>query len=414
MWLLCISKQQGTYEMSNNRHLISELEIVRPAQILDKGIPLPLLRGKYLVDEGWKVVITEGGAFREILEPGQYTLDRYTRGQDVKATCVNTTVRILTVSTAGEFSIAQPVPVQVNLDLAVEYQVTDPRRVATEVSNPLLSLYDRVLQAVRSAIVYATIDEVRTQGEELGHTTLQRLQATQLGKHIGIEVLNVKVIKLQPMDTGNDVLAALELKHHTARRDWELDVLMSQGAQVTLQWLALNRPQIYAQILAGNQALLHELINKGLLDPAGFMQTGTGSSPIDLSRLLGDFGLSPFGQGQGMRDPGDSAPMLSASTPGDPIARIRKEVEYLRTLPGARVEASLDADGAYTIEIVQPRPSGGEMSMLFGCAKDYPRRVPEVEVYIDREPTPWQSSILRRYNGQYLIEIVREAKQHFG
>lgn len=47
--------------MTTNRHLINDIELKRPAQLLDKGIPLPGLGGSYVVDEGWVGIITEGG-----------------------------------------------------------------------------------------------------------------------------------------------------------------------------------------------------------------------------------------------------------------------------------------------------------------------------------------------------------------
>jgi len=126
--------------MANNRYLISDLDIVRPAQLLDKGIPLPGLHGRYVVEEGWRAVITEGGAFKEILKPGHHFLNKYNFWRDVKAIEVDTRIQTLNVSTSGEFTIAQPIPVGIDLDLAVEYRVSDPRRVALEVKTPLTSL----------------------------------------------------------------------------------------------------------------------------------------------------------------------------------------------------------------------------------------------------------------------------------
>lgn len=51
------------------------------------------------------------------------------------------------------------------------------------------------------------------------------------------------------------------------------------------------------------------------------------------------------------------------------------------------------------------------------CPKGYPAAgaAPTVEVQIDGEPTPYQSAITRRWTGQnYLVDIAREVKQHFG
>jgi len=56
--------------MIDNRHTIDDTDLVRPEQLLDQGIPLPLLSGKYEVREGYCAVVTEGGVFKEILNSG--------------------------------------------------------------------------------------------------------------------------------------------------------------------------------------------------------------------------------------------------------------------------------------------------------------------------------------------------------
>ena len=189
--------------MPTNRSFINDFDIVRPAQLLEKGIPLPGLSGKYTVDEGWIAVVTEGGAFKEILEPGTYFANRYRFFRDVKIIEVDTRVQTLTVSTMREFTIQDPVTVEINLDLSVEYRITDARRVALEVKTPLTSLYDRVIQAGRGAVSYATVTEIRTQGEGIARTTLQQLQAMQLPKVIGIEIFNVLTTSIKATDAGS-------------------------------------------------------------------------------------------------------------------------------------------------------------------------------------------------------------------
>ena len=281
--------------MSNNRHLINDFDIVRPAQLLDKGLPLPGLSGRYVVEEGWCAVITEGGAFKEILKPGTHFLNKYRMFRDLKAIAVDLRIQPLHISTQHEFTISQPVPVEINLDLAVEYRVSDPRRVALEVKTPLTSLFDRVIQAVRGAVVYATVDEVRTQGEGIARTTLQSLQAMQLPKVVGIEVLNVLVTSIKATDAGTDVLAQQTMKEYTTVRDWQVDSMMIQQSQMTPEWLMVHRPEIYQQLIAGNLEVLKEMIDKGLLDPAGFLNQPTGATPVDPLKLMSSFipGMGP-------------------------------------------------------------------------------------------------------------------------
>jgi hypothetical protein len=423
--------------MTTNRHLLNDLEIVRPMQLLDKGLPLPFLEGKYVVDQGWCAVITEGGAYKEILMPGTHFLGKYKFFRDVKATQIDLRIKTLTVSTMREFTISQPVPVEINLDLAVEYRVADPRRVATELTTPMTSLFDRVIQAVRGSVVYATVDEIRTQGEGIARSALQRLQAMQLPSVIGLEVLNVLTTSIKATDAGQDALAQLQMSEFTKVQDWRVDNMIVQQTQVTPQWLMINRPDLYAQLAAGNLEVMKEMIDKGLLDPAGFLNQSASAPGYNPNQLLGNMGLPGMGtlqppaanQPQGYAPPGQPAPggptaQLPQGQPtasgGDVHARMRDEIGYLERLPGAKVDTKpgVDqrgiADGSYDLRIQLPRSSGGLIVIYITVSANYPQTPPaSFEVEVNNELTPFQSANLRRWNGQYLVEIVREVKQFF-
>lgn len=411
--------------MSTNRAYIDDFDIVRPAQLLDKGIPLPGLSGKYTVDAGWIAVITEGGAFKETLEPGTYFLNRYRFFRDVKTIEVDTRVRTLTVSTAREFTIQQPVPVEINLDLAIEYRVKDAHRVALEVKTPLTSLYDRVIQAARGAVSYATVDEIRTQGEGIARATLQRLQAMQLQKIIGIEVFNVLTTSIKATDAGSDALAARQMEEFTRVRDWELEQRTTGQSQITWAWLLTHRPEVAQQMIETHGMMAKELIDKGLLDPAGFMnQPLEGSGQMNPMSIINSLGM-PSGMLAGSQP---NQPQLTAQAGGgqtnrdtaDIYTRIREEIAYLKRLPGAAVEvgAGVDADGlpdgTYNLCVTLPRSSGGQIVLYFTCLSGYPAQAPIVEAEVNGDVTPFQSSTLQRWQGQYLVEIARDAKQWFG
>lgn len=428
--------------MPNNRHLINDFELVRPPRLLDKGFPLPGLEGRYVVEEGQCAIITEGGAFKEILDPGNHFLGKYHFWRDIKAIPVDTRLKTLAVSTTREFTIDQPVPIQINLDLSAEYQVVDPRRVAMEIGQPLTALYDRVIQAVRGAVVYATIEEVRKQGEGIARIALQRLQAMKLLLAIGMEVRNVLVTAIKATDAGTDVLAAQQLKEFTTVRDWQLDASMMAQSRITPEWLAVHRPEIYQQILAGNQALLKEMIDKGLYDPAGVLAQPAGAAGATLSDPLRAFnslafpglqapaagatpGTAPYGQpsgyGQPALGPGAQAQLPPGSPPPDGRTRINEEIGYLQSMPGASVENSAGVgadgspDGSYFIKIDLPRSSGGRLTLYLECSARFPAAPPTLQVELDEQETPFQSAVLRRWTGQqYLVEVAREAKQYFG
>jgi hypothetical protein len=412
--------------MTSNRHLISDLDVVRPAQLLAKGIPLPFLSGRYVVDEGWVAVITEGGTYKETLEPGTYFLNRYRFFRDVKAIAVDNRVQTLTITTMREFTIAQPVPVEINLDLAVEYRICDARRVALEVRTPLTSLYDRVLQAVRSIVTHVSIDEIRTQGEGIARLTLQRLQGEQLPKTLGIEVFNVLTTSIKATDAGNDALAARSMDEYTSTRDWQMEQAMLQGSQIDWNWLVVNRPELANQILANQGMVTQQMIDKGLLDPAGVLQSpaggGMNQGGFDLNSMV-----NPFQNGSGSLSGGASQPQLvqggeqgkSNVGSADIHDRIREEIKMLKKLPGSTVEARPGMgkdgvpDGSYNMRVAFPRTSGGEIVLYVACQSDYPNTPPIVNVDVDGQEKSFQSAILRRWRGQYLIELAREVKQWF-
>jgi hypothetical protein len=399
---------------------------VRPAQLLDKGLPIPGLSGRYVVDEGWHAVITVGGAFKEILHPGHHSLSKYSFWRDVKAVEVDTRVQTLNVSTTGEFTIAQPVPVEIDLDLAVEYQVSDPRRVALEIKTPLTSLYDRVIQAVRGIIVHATYDEFRTQGESIAHNTLLRLQAMQLPKQLGIEIFNVLVTSIK----GADVIAEQHIKEYTTVRDWQLDNTILQQSQVTPQWLMMHRPEIYQQMLAGNTEVLKELIDKGLVDPAGFLNQPVGADPASWQNVISNMGMAT-GMNMLQTGPGNagqsSPPQLADAAQSPPAAgqdglvRIKEDLRYLKAMSGVQAQARAGTDGAtglpdgtYVFQVEWTTGSGQPILLRFSCSGEYPQQPPSLEIELDGTAVSPKSAILRRWSGQYLVEIAREVRNYYG
>jgi hypothetical protein len=119
---------------------------------------------------------------------------------------------------------------------------------------------------------------------------------------------------------------------------------------------------------------------------------------------------------------GPSTPQLGAGSPssGDTLARIREEVDLLRKVPGAVVQAragQVDGlpDGTYAVEARVPRPSGGELSLLFDCPVQFPALGPAVEAALDEQPAAFNSVVVRQWGAhRYLVEIVNEARQFFG
>lgn len=418
--------------MSTNRHLINDFDIVRPTQLMDKGIPLPFLSTRYEVQEGWVAVITEGGAFNEILPPGAHFLGKYKLFRDVRATEVDTRIKTLTVKTEREFSIAKPTQVEVNIDLSVEYRVSDPRRVALEITSPLTSLFDRVIQAVREAVVYANHDEIRTQGQGIARITLQNLLAMQLPKIIGIEVFNVLVTSIKATDAGADAIALQQMSGFQQVTDWQVQNEILSRSQITPQWLMVNRPEIYAQLMAGNMEVVKELIDKGLLDPAGVLNQTTGAAGYNPNQMINNLLSGGMGgmmggfqnpqtnySASGQQSPANPNQLQAPAQPQSIHDRVREEIKLLEKLPGAKVEAKPGTDdhgipdNSYDMRVRASRGSGGEIVVYFTCPAGYPKIPPALAVEINGEEVPFQSSVLRRWAGQYLIEIIHEIRQFY-
>jgi regulator of protease activity HflC (stomatin/prohibitin superfamily) len=411
--------------MPNNRATINDFDILRPAETLSKGIPLPGLDGRFEVGEGWVAIVTEGGAFKEILGPGTHFVSKYHFWRNIRQTQVNTKINRLPVISTREFAIGEPSAVEVNVELSVEYRVTDPRRVAMEMSAPLTSLWDRVHSSVGNVVAMCTHDELRTRGEGVARVVMQRLQGMQLPVTLGIEIFNVFVTALKPTDAGSDALAKLQFKEFEQRRAWQTQNEMLSQSQITPQWLLINQPEIYKQILAGNTEVLKAYIEHQGGDPARILQQFATGAPFDLPGM-GPPGMQmPFGgNGQPAVGSGFTPPRLGAGSPSstgpDALARIREEVELLRKIPGASVEAragQVDGlpDGTYGVEARVPRPAGGMLTLRFDCSAQFPSTAPMLEVMLDDQPSAFNSVVARQWGThRYLVEIVNEARQYFG
>lgn len=183
--------------MTTNRKPINESDLIRPPKFIRGGM--------YEVDEGWCAVVTEGGVFKELIDPGTY---RYDFPDNVKISLVNTKVNTLDVSIDQEFTISAgpnlDIPVVIDLEVTVEYQAKDPRLVATVVSEPLKNLFDIVRQVLRSSTANVTIIELQNQGDGISQSTMQKLQAFQLPELFGIEISKVQVTRLSPSDTTSN------------------------------------------------------------------------------------------------------------------------------------------------------------------------------------------------------------------
>mgnify|MGYP001586357180 FL=1 len=186
----------------------------------------------------------------------------------------------------------------------------------------------------------------------------------------------------------------------------------------------IHRPELYAQLAAGNQALLTAMVDKGLLDPAGFLNQPAGSTPLNPLTMMGNMGFPgmPSTQQLSGGNPVGQQPQITTSSSGgnDIHVRMREEISYLEKISGVKVQAKPGADnsnipdGSYDLKVEIPRTSGGLITLYLNCPAGYPQKPPTADVEVDGQDTAFQSAILRRWMGQYLVEIAREVKQYFG
>ena len=405
----------------HNRHIIDESDLVHFDQLLNRGIPLPLLGGKYEVKEGFRAVILVGGNYEETLNPGFYHLSKYQMFRDIRAIVVDLRTKQLNITTSREFQIDKPVPVQLNLDLTLEYKVSDPRKVALEIDLPLHALFDRVIEAARPIVSNSNIDEIRRMGEGIAQKTLLRLKSMQLNKTIGIEVLNVLVTSITALDAGDDVLSQQGLDEYRRVRDWQVDTEMLRQSQMSPEWLIANRPEIYQQLIAGRTEIIRDLIDKGLIiDPASVLNSPLNTEHNSPSSLIDSLIPGISTNNSQITDPNRKLLENIANTTTDIHSRMKEEYIYLEKLPNTNVkmEPVLDnngiPEGTYKLLIETSSSSGKNVVCYIFCDSDYPAIPPSVDIEVDGEDTPFESSILRHWKRNYLVEIVREAASFVG
>ena len=273
----------------------------------------------------------------------------------------------------------------------------------------------------------AKTHEFRTQGEMSSRSTLQRLQAMTIPEVLGIEVLNVLVTSI----TGADPVAQQHIKEYTTVRNWQLDSAITLNTRVTPEWLMINRPEIYQQLLAGNTTLMKELIDKGLLDPSGFMNQPAGTVHPNIANVIGLLGGATLPQFPGLSPVPTPLHGLSSQTApvtppgGDVRARIQEDLEYLRefakTVPGATASAAAVADqstelpdGRYIFNLEFVSRAGNTYTLTIRCPVGYPKVSPTLEVMEDGKPVPFPSAVLSRWSANYIVEIAREVQDYYG
>ncbi len=409
--------------MSDNRNYIDEGTLVKREQILEKGIPIIGLSGKYQVKEGYCAVLTEGGVYKETLSPGFYHLHKYRLFRELTATVVDMRLKKLEIETCQKHQIRYPFPVEIDLDLTVEYKVSDPRTIALEFEEPLRALFDRVTSVVDPIIANASHEEVLTQRPAIGQKIFQNLQALQLSRTIGIDVRNILITKLKVHDTGSDIISTKAKEETFFYRDSTMEAyVLAHAPRDFISLLMQADPNERIKLMQTWIAEIGPLPESNMAYPAG----GFGGGFNQMQSMFGQYGQQPMLGGGFIPQPGYQGgyqvPMPQQMLPGQSNEQNRmvNELNYLRSIPGAEVETRAENDqhglatGGHMVRVTIPKQSGGIITCYFLCSAKYPTMPPLLSVEVDGQDYPYSPPSLRNWRGNYLYEIVREVMDGVG
>ncbi len=428
--------------MANNRGSINEYDLVwgAPAgydvqQPPQGQYPPPhsitqvkLLR-KLRVREGTAAVVTLDGAYQETLRPGGVSLGKYTLLKRCEIYWVDMRDRELTVQTSKELKIMDPVPLDVDLTVSVKYRVSEPRVVSLEVKNPITTLYDYTIEAMRQACSQFKLQDFLA-GGSAGNSIHQFLKGRNVENYLGIVLLDVLTASVSGADRAvsliqNQGLAPAEtqvgLTTEAMRRNQELQYKMREAEvkndiagmlQLTPAYVAQFMPDMYERIY-GNRALTDQARLAGLIELAKMGVIDTSS----LSGLGGDM-ANTLGRNLGVA-PSPVAGALPGYVPDQPYGtmgvkgRLLQEINALRD-NGFDVSLQEDAENYYVQVKMALDEQGKQLGVYFVCPQDYPQKPPQLLVEYDGRQEAFDSINIRNWDyRKSLSEILKEVVGYY-
>ena len=172
---------------------------------------LYLLSGIYIVQPAERAVVTQFGAYKETTGPGPHWLARF-----VQAKQVLDVDEVMTTQHGG-MMLTQDENI-VNVKLAVQYQIGDPKDYLFNSVDPKSTLRHTVDSAIRYVIGHSTLDEILTSGRTLIAAEIKEQIAQTLDMyHVG---LTISAVAMQEAEAPEEVKAAF-LDAIRAREDEE-------------------------------------------------------------------------------------------------------------------------------------------------------------------------------------------------
>jgi regulator of protease activity HflC (stomatin/prohibitin superfamily) len=426
--------------MSNNRGSINEYDLVwgAPAGYEVKQPPqgqyppphsitqMKLLR-KLRIREGTTAVVTLDGAYEETLRAGGVALGKYTLLKRCEIYWVDMRDRELTVQTSKELRIMDPVPQDVDLTVSVKYRVSEPRVVALEVKNPITTLYDYTIEAMRQACSQFKFQDFLG-GGSAGNSIYQHLKNRNVENYLGIELLDVLTSSISGADRAvslmqNQGLAPaetqVELTTEAMRKNQELQFEMREAEirndiasmlQLSPAYVAQFLPEMYESIY-GNRALTDQARLEGLIELAkiGVIDAAALSGLGDVAGTLGrSLGVEP-------QRPANALPGYVPDQPYGAMGARGRLLQETNTLRENGFEVSLQEDeDNYYVEVRMSLDEGHELNAYFVCTQSYPQDPPQLIVEHDGQQEAFNSINVQNWDyRKSLSEILKEIVSYY-
>ncbi|NJL54009.1 SPFH/Band 7/PHB domain protein [bacterium] len=372
----------------------------------------------FRVYEGRAVVVLANGRIHEVLYAGGYHALSFPMTKRIDVYSVNMRERTLDIETKDEFTLfyvtptGEKLPVKVDLDMAVTYQVANPERVTVEVDRPITMLYDAVLESIRSIVSsYGKYHDFLSGGQG-GHMVLQQLQNRGVEEILGLRVANVQITRLAGAEELDQMFLSGFIKEQTAGVDAKAEAIKQRNqlaldleravndrdiarlTELTPQYVLQHRPDLYPQLF-GDRAQTDALRMQSLmeifkLNPA-LGSAGGGSFQEALQYMLTGTVSTPTSTSS-VHPPSLPRPPLGAA------ARLQEEVRILQA-NGLGNNISLREDtGVYYVTVNLQNNQGETLNLYFMCSPQYPHEAPSMFLEYNGQETNYQPDMLTNWS----------------
>jgi hypothetical protein len=386
---------------------------------------------------GTEAVVLGNGQVLEIITEGAYHHLSFPVMNRIDLYIVNTRERTLDIQTKQEFNLFyqtpdnNEIPVTVDLDVAVTYQVVRSDQVALYAEQALTTLYDTVMESMRSIVAYAKYRDFQA-GGNAGYMISQQLQQRNVEDSLGIRVINVQVTRLRGAEELDQVHRDAYLKQREAETHINVQTLQARAqmqlaledavnrrdvarlTEITPAYLLQNNPELYSKVF-GDQAMndaqrlqmISELAQAGLLPGGNQAELRDAVASAITGRSPGQANPQLMGGAAGGALPAGRARFQSANV----VDRLREEVSVLQS---QGLNAFLREDmGAYYVAVMLHDSVGHSLNIYFACTPQYPREAPTMFIELDGQQQPFAPAALTNWTAAgdliALVESVIEA-----